>query len=127
MDSLMFRIAFDSCDFEMMERLTHEDLEFYHDLGGINYSQEEFLETMRTGLCKTGKNTIRRELVTGSLEVYPLRDNGVLYGAVQMGSHRFGPAGEAVPEHHQKAKFVHLWLLDEEGYWKISRVLSFNH
>ena len=61
-----------------------------------------------------------RQLVAGSLEVYPLHG----YGAVEIGTHRFyhpgmeGPAGEA--------KFVTLWQY-KDGAWKVSRVISYDH
>jgi hypothetical protein len=58
-------------------------------------------------------------LVQGSIEVYPMTG----YGAIQMGEHRFVEAGA---ETSTIAKFVHLWR-QENGLWRISRVLSFEH
>ena len=69
----------------------------------------------------------RRELVDESLEVFPLRDNGVLYGAIQRGIHRFFATEEGEPERETSvARFTHLWLL-VDGEWKLKRVLSFDH
>ena len=116
-DSLLFQIGFNQCKLSQFEELLSEDFEYYHDQGGIDPSKEAFMETMRNGLCSTGINSTRRELVEKSLEVYPLGDEGFLYGAIQTGVHRFGQT---------TAKFTHLWLL-EKGEWKLARVLSYNH
>ncbi|MBK6265657.1 nuclear transport factor 2 family protein [Marivirga sp. S37H4] len=125
-DSLMFKIGFDQCDLTMVKSLINEDFEFYHDIGGIDSSREDFINTMRRNLCPNGENAIRRELVQGSLKVFPLYDNGVLYGAIQTGSHRFPQADSHTSENNSAAQFMHLWLL-KNGEWKISRVLSFDH
>jgi hypothetical protein len=62
---------------------------------------------------------VRRELVPGSLRVYPISG----YGAVQTGEHRFVQPGGAPPT---TARFVHVWRYDG-GAWKASRILSLDH
>ena len=57
-------------------------LEFYHDKGGLaGYAQTQ------QGFTQVSKQSpdIRRELVLGSLEVYPVPG----YGAIEVGTHRF--------------------------------------
>ena len=116
-DSLLFNIGFNQCDISQFGKLTSENFEFYHDKGGTHNVKKSFITQLENGLCKSGKNTTPRELIENSMEVYPLYNEGVLYGAIQMGSHRF---------HKTIAKFTHLWML-ENGSWKLSRVLSYNH
>jgi endonuclease/exonuclease/phosphatase family metal-dependent hydrolase len=116
-DQLMFEEGFNNCFLEVTESLITDDLEFYHDTGGVTRGKNQFMEDLRSGLCKTGKNPTKRKLVPGTLEVFPLYYNGELYGAVQNGIHSF---------YQMEAKFSHLWLL-VEGEWKIARVLSYNH
>jgi hypothetical protein len=116
-DSLLFEVGFNQCELSQFEQLVGEDFEFYHDISGVNRSKAEFMATMREGLCRSGENSTRRELVKGSLEVFPLYNNSNLYGAIQRGMHRFGES---------TARFTHLWLL-EDNEWKLSRVLSFDH
>ena len=100
------------------ENLMSDDLEFYHDKSGITNSISEFINVMETGICNPS-NTFkaRRELIKGSLEVYPLYNNGVLYGAVQTGEHRFFEKNMNQPEKPEKAgstaKFIHLWILGD--------------
>ena len=86
------------------------------------------MEALKTGICNSS-NTFkaRRELIKGSLEVYPLYNNGILYGAIQTGEHRFFEKQENQPEKAGSiAKFTHLWILDN-NQWKLKRILSYNH
>ena len=126
-DSLLFEIGFNKCVLEIQEQLMSEDLEFYHDQGGLTISRAANIEEMRKGLCSTSENKYLRELVKGSLEVYPLKDGKQIYGAIQMGIHRFyfnnnGKKGEF----ESIARFTHVWTL-VEGKWQLKRVLSYNH
>lgn len=114
MDSLIFHVAFVSCDAEAFPTFFTEDAEFYHDRAGASFG-----ESVRTLKDCPREQGVRRVLVQGSLEVYPM--NG--YGAIQMGEHRFIEAGA---ETSTIAKFIHLWHQDN-GQWRISRVLSFEH
>ena len=58
-----------------------EDLDFFHDKGGLSTSKEEVLSGIKNNIC--GKVT--RTLVEGSIEVYPIKD----YGAIEIGYHKF--------------------------------------
>lgn len=127
-DSLLFNIGFNTCKIEIFEALIAEDFEFYHDQSGITPSQDAFLEGTRNGLCKLDYQPIRK-LVPGSLEVFPLKNNGVIYGALQTGRHRF----YALYPHQKEMKptsealFNHLWLLNKDGEWQVARVVSYQH
>jgi len=126
-DSLLFNIGFNTCKIEAFENLVAADLEFYHDKGGITHSKEEFLEVFRSGICKSDDFKSRRELVEGSLQVYPLYDNTVLYGAIQIGEHRFFETIKGQQETAGSiAKFTHVWL-KEGDQWLVKRVLSYDH
>jgi hypothetical protein len=105
---------------DVLKTLFSEDLEFYHDLGGVtNYTQnlEAFKKTFE------GERRVRRELIPGSLEVYPIKD----YGAVQVGMHRFYGTEKGQKEQlGSEAKFVHVWH-KKNGAWKLTRILSYAH
>ena len=125
-DSLLFNVGFNTCDISQFRALVSEDMEFYHDQSGITNSKAAFIANTENGLCKLDYKP-RRELVEGSLQVFPMKNNGELYGAIQTGEHQFYakyPDKEEVLT--SVAKFTHLWLL-EEGEWKLSRVLSYDH
>ncbi len=107
--------AYNTCNIEKLGTFVTDDLEFYHDKTGLAVGKQPFLDAIKKNIC--GKVT--RELVQGSLEVYPLHG----YGAVEIGLHRFRHPGDSdVGE----AKFVQLWQY-KDGAWKISRVISYDH
>lgn len=119
MDSIFFE-AFNTCDTTMSKSLFTKDLEFYHDHGGLtNYDQN-----LRSIINRCNATTkVRRELVPGSLEVYPIKD----YGAIEIGRHRFYYRQVGEEEKLDGTfKFIHIWV-HENNEWKISRVISFDH
>ncbi len=127
-DSLLFGETFNKCQLELLDDLLAEDLEFYHDKGGITEGKSTFIENFRNGICGNPNFKSRRELLPESLKVYPLYDQGKLYGAIQEGVHRFFESHNGAPEIPGSiAKFTHLWLKDADGEWKIKRVLSYDH
>jgi hypothetical protein len=121
LDSTLFSIVY-SCDTARSGTFVTEDLEFYHDKGGLTRSRKVFLEALYKNFCNTPIK-LRRELVKGSLQVYPIAN----YGAMQMGEHRFYISENGQPEKLTGvAKFMHLWHY-ENNEWKISRVFSLDH
>lgn len=61
------------------------------------------------------------------MKIYPLRDNGKLYGAIISGEHYFYRVTEGQPDRLTgKARFTHILLL-KDGVWQVARVLSFDH
>jgi len=129
-DSLLFHAAFNSCGISTLNALFTEDFEFYHDKGGLTEGRDAFVGSIEEG-CKNrdgnAPQPAKRILVPNSLEVYPMFNNGVLYGAIQHGVHTFEFLNEK--GEYQKgdiAKFTHVWILDNQQ-WKIKRELSYDH
>lgn len=110
--------AFNAGDAERLAAFFSEDLEFYHDLGGLQ-RYKEVMESFRTNLARN--NGLRRELVPGSLQVYPVPN----FGAMQLGSHKFCHM-ENGKEDCGVFQFAHVWQ-KKDGKWRITRVLSFGH
>ena len=110
--------AYNHCDLEKFGSLLADDLEFYHDKSGLSSGRQALVEGVKNNIC--GKVT--RELVPGTLEVYPIAN----YGAVEIGVHRFHHPGHENTESVGEAKFIHLWQ-NKDGVWKITRVISFDH
>ena len=108
--------AYNHCDLTTVSSMVAEDLEFYHDVTGFSAGRQSLLDGLKENIC--GKVT--RELVPGTLEVYPIAH----YGAVEIGVHRFYHPGD--PTNIGEAKFITLWQ-NEDGVWKITRALSFDH
>ena len=113
MDKVFFD-AYNTCDLAKQASIYAEDIEFFHDKGGLMTSKKEIIEGTERNIC--GKVT--RELTAGTVEVYPINN----YGAVQIGFHKFynnqEPDAESIP-----SKFIVMWH-NENGNWKISKVIS---
>ena len=92
------------------------DVEFYHDTGGVTWTRDEMIANTRKYAC----GHFTRELVPGTLKVYPVKD----FGAFSQGVHRFCQAASGKCE--GLADFTIVWRLDD-GQWRITRVLSYGH
>ena len=126
-DSLIFDVGFNTCNVEVYDEILFDDLEFYHDQGGITVGRDTFIDNFKNGICARNDFKSRRELIQGSLQVYPMYQNGKLYAAIQKGEHRFFEKFGDQPETKGSiALFTHLWLLDGD-HWKLKRVLSYDH
>lgn len=118
-DAALFQ-AFNQRDLKTLDSFFTKDLEFYHDKEGRT-GYEKNMESFQRNFASEAR--VRRELVEGTLEVYPIAG----YGAVELGIHRFYTSGKGQPEQlTATARFVHLWEL-KDGTWKISRVISYDH
>ena len=118
-DSLMF-VAFNRHDVATLQTFFAEDLEFYHDKGGL----ANFQQTMQgfQNLFDQNKTTgLNRQLVPGTLEVYPI--NG--YGAVETYQHRFCHV-ENGRDDCGTFKNMMVWRL-RDGRWQVTRVVSYGH
>ncbi len=116
-DSLLFA-AFNARDITTFKNYFSEDLEFFHDKGGLTdyeYTINSLIETAKQN------NQLKRELVKGSLEVFPIPG----YGAMEIGSHQFCHF-ENGKEECGTFKFVQIWQ-KKDGQWKITRVISYDH
>lgn len=119
MDSLLFA-AFNARDIDKLKTLFSADLEFYHDLGGLTDYEQNMVNFKKTF---ESDRRVRRELVAGSLEVYPIAN----FGAVEVGSHRFYGTEKGKEEKlGSEAKFVQVWQRKDNA-WKVTRVISYAH
>ena len=106
--------AYNTCDMKKQASIYSEDLEFFHDKGGLSTSKQEILTSIEKNIC--GKVT--RTLIAGSIEVYPIKD----FGAIEIGYHKFynnqEPNAKSKP-----SKFIMVWKNEGEK-WLISKVIS---
>ncbi len=118
LDATLFD-AYNRCDVEKFASFLAEDLEFYHDQTGLSRGRQSTIEALKNNIC--GK--VHRDLVSETLEIYPLRG----YGAVEIGIHRFcNPKMGKCGEESGEAKFVHLWQ-NKAGTWQLTRIISYDH
>ena len=124
-DHLLFDVGLNTCNVNQIKSMIDEDFTFYHDQVGITDSKLAFIESIENGICKL-PYTVKRSINTDNVSVFPLKKNGVLYGAIQTGEHNF----YALEGNNHKyltsvAKFTHVWILKQD--WKLRSGLSYDH
>ncbi|MBV6643026.1 MAG: nuclear transport factor 2 family protein [Cyclobacteriaceae bacterium] len=125
-DSIFFERGFNQCDLEYLESVVADDLRFYHDQSGVQ-DRKVFFENTKKYICGSNTQKPIRKVEESSLVVYPLYQNGNLYGAIQHGEHHFYIQEKGKEDvYTSSAKFTHVWLLENE-VWKLSEVLSYDH
>jgi hypothetical protein len=92
------------------------NVEFYHDTGGVTWNRADMLANTKKYVC----GHFTRELISGSLAAYPIKD----FGAIEQGSHRFCQIDSGKCE--GIADFTIVWRHTEDK-WEITRVLSYAH
>ena len=116
LDAALFD-AYNKCDLAKFGSLIDDNVEFYHDQGGVTLGRAALVDSVKKNIC----GTTTRELVPSTLQIYYMKG----YGAIEMGTHRFHHPGH--PEIGDgEGKFVHLWQY-KDGSWKVTRVLSYDH
>lgn len=117
LDAALFD-SYNRCDLEKFRSFFVDDVEFYHDQGGVTLGAAALTESVKKNIC--GNTT--RELVPNSLHVYYMKG----YGALEVGVHRFHHPGHEATEGVGEGQFIHLWQY-KDGAWKITRVISYDH
>lgn len=126
-DAEFFRAFFDTCDVEAVRRYVADDFEMIHDKGGVvSRSGAEFVKVTQDK-CKRQADGVdfhsTRKLVPDSLKVYPVQGDG----AIETGTHTFHAVKAGEPDRlTETGQFTHFWR-QENGQWKLSRVLSYDH
>jgi ketosteroid isomerase-like protein len=110
--------AFNAGDARTVGLMFDKSLEFFHDRGGLS-GYEGTMKQLTENFARPDRP--RRELVPGTLEVYPIKD----YGAIEVGAHRFCHEENGKPD-CGVFKFTHVWQKKDDG-WKITRVISYDH
>jgi ketosteroid isomerase-like protein len=116
LDAALFD-SYNRCDLEKFSSFFADDVEFYHDQGGVTLGKGKLTESIKKNICG---GDVRRELVPGTLQVYHM--NG--YGAVEIGVHRFYHPKSDTPT--GEGRFINLWQY-KDGAWKITRAISYDH
>ena len=125
-DSLFFERGFNNCDIAYLEKAMDENLKFYHDNGGFQ-DKKLFMERTKQNICGNPNQKPIRKVMENSLEVFPLYNNGELYGAIQTGEHQFFIREKGKEDVlGGQAKFTSVWT-KKNGNWLMSDVLSYDH
>lgn len=116
-DAEMFA-AYNAHDADKLEKFFDEKLEFYHDKDGL-LTRDDAMKGLRSVFARN--DGMRRELLPGTLEVYPLGK----YGALEVGAHRFCHVENGQNE-CGVFKFVQVWQKQNDR-WTVTRVISYDH
>ncbi len=117
LDAALFD-SYNHCDLQKFASFFVDDVEFYHDQGGVTLGKLALTESVKKNIC--GQTT--RDLVPGTLQIYYMKG----YGALEVGVHRFHHPGHEDTIGIGEGKFIHLWQY-KDGAWKITRVISYDH
>src|SRR5690348_15840868 len=77
--------SYNRCDLQKFASFFVDDVEFYHDQGGVTLGRAALTDSVKKNIC--GQTT--RELVPGTLHAYYMKG----YGALEVGVHRFHDPG----------------------------------
>lgn len=118
----MFNAVFETCDADAVNKLFHENNEFYHDqVGPVRNIDAHWLDEIEQGKCAL--HLIKREPIEGTYKVYPMH----YFGAIVYGENRYlakTKTGEY--ELEDTGKYMHLWHL-KDGQWQLFRAISYDH
>lgn len=118
-----FWAAYNRCDVAAMGGYFSEDVEFYHDKGGLTKSRAGLVDSIGKNLCGNPKSHLRREAIADTVKFYPLAGNRALL----IGEHRFYVNDAGKPEFLDgQARFDDLWEY-ADGHWRMSRIFSYAH
>jgi hypothetical protein len=117
LDSLLFA-AYNSKNLDLMKNFFTSDLEWYQDNGGL-IGFEKVFENFNSILNRD--YDLKKSLIKESLEVHLIEG----YGAIEIGKHQFKHIENGKLE-IGTFKFLMIWKNDN-GNWKISRVISYDH
>ena len=117
LDSSLFA-AYNSKNLNLMKTYFTKDLEWYQDNGGLIDFEKVFSNFQS---IFNRDYDLKRNLIKESLEVHPIEG----YGAIEIGKHQFKHIENGKLE-IGTFKFVMIWKNDN-GNWKISRVISYDH
>ena len=114
LDSTFFNASY-TCDLARIDAMLSDSMEFYHENGGLLTSKKILLGALKDNVC--GK--VKRILVKGSLEVYPIGDDS----AAEFGLHQF--QSEETDEPSKPNRFMIIWW-QKSGHWQITRIVDLN-
>lgn len=116
MEDSIFFTAYNNCStqFEKYAAYYSDSIEFFHDQGGLMTSKSLILDGTKKFIC----DKVTRELIPGTIEVYPIKN----FGAIEFGYHQFRNNQEPGAKPHP-SRFVIIWQ-QRANDWKIRKVVS---
>ncbi len=80
--------AYNHCDLKKFDSLLADDVEFYHDQGGVTLGRQKLTESIKNNIC-TGDT--QRVLVPGTLKIYYMKGYGKVTRVLSYDHHSVSP------------------------------------
>ena len=120
--------AYNNCDYKVMDERVADDVEFFHDMGGVLKGRAAVVDAVRKNICGNPQHKVRREGQPAELKSSVLKQGNEVYGVFVTGTHLFHARNGANAEMPEgRARYAHLWLQKAPGQWKLARVFSYEH
>jgi CubicO group peptidase (beta-lactamase class C family) len=125
-DRLLFEDGYNRCRLDKLDALLAGDFHFIHDQNGAA-SKPDFMKGFKDSICSNPERKPIRMPVAGTIQVFPLHNEGRLYGAIETGEHDFyiKEPGKQLYKTNT-GRFTNVWLQTKSG-WQISESLSYDH
>jgi hypothetical protein len=117
--------AYNAADPDAMNAWLADDVEFYHDRGGIVIGKPA-LAAVNAGM-KTMPVKLRREAVPGTLHFFPMRKGDDIYGVLVTGEHQFYIHPQGKPERRVGRSYFSNLMLLKDRQWRVARIYSYEH
>lgn len=114
LDSI-FGEAYNSSNLDIQTELNSDSVELFHDQPGLIKSKQIILDATKSNIC--GK--IRRELVKGSIEKYPISG----FEAGKVGMNRFHKIADNESTSPHPGRFKFIWQ-HQNNNWLIRSAIS---
>jgi CubicO group peptidase (beta-lactamase class C family) len=126
MDRLLFEDGYNQCRLDKLNDVVSDDFHFIHDQNGAA-SKSDFMKGFKESICSNPNRKPIRKPVAGTLQVFPLHNEGKLYGAIETGVHDFyiQEPGKALYKTNT-GRFTNVWLRTPKG-WQLGESLSYDH
>jgi len=125
-DRLLFEEGYNRCQLSTLDAIVSGDFHFIHDQNGA-VSKLDFMKGFKTSICSKPDRKPIRLPVPGTIQVFPLHNEGKLYGAIETGEHDFYIKETGRPLYKTNSgRFTNVWLHTKDG-WRLSESLSYDH
>lgn len=121
MDNQYFE-AYNARNLNIMQELHAEDVEFYHDKGGLLTGKKAVIKSIERFFTK--EERIRSELVPGSRQVFPLAGVGAVLTANRI-FYSMRPGKAERPA--ETARVIAIWRALPNNKWEVCRIVSYDH
>jgi hypothetical protein len=74
--------AYNHCDTTQFINYLTDDVEFYHDKGGITIGATALIKSLDKNLCSNVNYHLRRKVVPVTVKVYPMQNGNEIYNAI---------------------------------------------